>query len=559
VRKSIAGAGKTQELTAMTGGQSIRARATAGLAAACLAAGCAATKPAAIAKSPTAPVESSSISRVDHSRSPIDSASSAKIPDAVSRPGKIKLASHDSEQSDTDGTIRDTPSTDVAPVTDETATQVSGDPTAKGHPINLETVLQLTSGQNPQVAFAHERIQEAYAQLERAQVLWLPSVRAGVTYDKHEGSAQQIDGNVINVSRSALFSGFGGVLPGAATPAIPGLFANFQIVDAVFQPRIAQLTAAARKSAAIATTNDALLNAALAHLELLRAGQDLAIAHDATRHTQDLVELTDQYAKTGKGTVADHDRALAELAVRKDDVESNVEAVHVASARLAQQLNLDPRLSLEPQEPTVFPINLVGVETPQAELVACGLINRPEVAENRHLVAEAVERLRREQFAPLIPSVLLGIGYGGFGGGTGGNLTNFNNSFDSVAGAFWEVRNLGFGERASRSEARSRIQQAQWKEVAALDQIAREVVEAHAQATSRKTKIPIAEEGLKSAIASYERNMERIKNVQGLPIEALQAIQALTAARRQYLRAVIAYNEAQFRLHRALGWPSDPM
>ena len=430
---------------------------------------------------------------------------------------------------------------------------------ATSHPINLETVLQLTSGQNPQVAYARERIHEAFAQLEKAQVLWLPSVRAGVTYDKHDGSAQQVDGTVINASRSALFSGFGGVLPGAATPAIPGLFANFQIVDAVFQPRIAELTAAARKSAALATTNDALLNSALAHLELLRAGQDLAIARDAARHTQDLVDLTDQYAKTGKGTEADHDRALAELAVRKDDVETNREAIQVASARLAQLLNLDARLSLEPQEPTVVAINLVDVETPLAELVAQGLSCRPEVAENRQLVAEAVERLKREEYAPLIPSVLLGIGYGGFGGGTGGNVTNFNNSFDSVAGAFWEVRNLGFGEKAIRAEARSRIQQAQWKEVTALDQVAREVVEAHAQVESRNARIPIAEEGVKAAGASFERNMDRIKNVQGLPIEALQSIQALTAARRQYLRAVIAYNEAQFRLHRALGWPSDAL
>ena len=422
-------------------------------------------------------------------------------------------------------------------------------------PIGLETALQLTAGQNPQVAYARERIQEAFAQLDRTKVLWLPSVRAGVTYDKHDGSAQQVDGSVTNVSRSSLFSGFGGVLPGAATPAIPGLFANFHIADAIFQPRIAQLTAAARKSAAMATTNDALLNAALAHLELLRAGQDLAIAREASRNTQDLVDLTDVYAKTGKGTEADHDRALAESAVRKDDVETNVEAVHVASARLAQQLNLDPRLLLEPQEPTVVAINLVAAETPVAELVACGLTNRPEVAENRQLVAEAVERLKREEFAPLIPSVLLGIGYGGFGGGTGGNLTNFNNSFDSVAGAFWEVRNLGFGERAIRAEARSRIQQAQWKEVSALDQVAREVVEAHVQVQARKAKVPIAEEGLQAATASYARNVERIKNVQGLPIEVLQSIQALTAARRQYLRAVISYNEAQFRLHRALGWP----
>jgi outer membrane protein TolC len=228
----------------------------------------------------------------------------------------------------------------------------------------------------------------------------------------------------------------------------------------------------------------------------------------------------------------------------------------VASARLAQSVSLDPVSRFEPCEPTIVPIELVSIDTALPELVARGLSNRPEVAESRHLVGEAVERLRREKLAPLIPSVLLGIGYGGFGGGTGGNVSNFNNSFDGVAGAFWEVRNLGLGERAARCEAQSRIEQAQMKEVAALDRVAREVVEAHAQVQARKEQIATAQEGVQAATASHERNLERIQNVQGLPIEVLQSIQALTQARREYLRTLVAYNEAQFRLHRALGWPA---
>ncbi|MGE5194591.1 MAG: TolC family protein [Deltaproteobacteria bacterium] len=479
-----------------------------------------------------------------------------KVAAAPERPGQIRLAAHDSES--------ETPEQD--PDVAESATQdtsaetgVSRAESGAKHPIDLGTVLQLTDGQNPQVAFARERIHEAFAQLDRAQVLWLPSLRAGITYDKHDGPAQQVDGNMIPVSRTALFTGFGGVLPGAATPAIPGLFANFQITDAVFQPRIARQTAASRQSAATAARNDALLDSALAYLELLRAEQDLAIAREAHGHTRQLADLTGAYAETGKGTEADHDRALAELAVRAVDVQRGEETVRVASARLAQQLSLDPQFVFEPNEPTIVPIELVAAGSTQAQLVARGLTNRPEVAESRHLIGEAVERLNREKFAPLLPSVLLGISYGGFGGGTGGNVSNFNNSFDSVAGAFWEVRNLGFGDRAARSEAQSRVQQAQSKEVAALDRVACEVVEAHAQVQSRKAQIATAQEGLRSAAASYERNLDRIKNVQGLPIEALQAIQALMQARREYLRALVGYNEAQFRLQRALGWPAEAL
>jgi outer membrane protein TolC len=467
--------------------------------------------------------------------------------------GSIQLAAHETEGSAESLATSGKPSAASAALEAGDTASVNG----TKHPIDLETVLQLTSGQNPQVAFARERIHEAFAQFDRAQVLWLPSLRAGVTYDKHDGSTQQVDGNFINSSRTAMFTGFGGVLPGAATPAIPGLYANFQITDAIFQPRIAQRTAQARQSAATAATNDALMNSAVAYLELLRTLQDAAIAREALLNSEQLAEITRAYAEAGKGTQADHDRVSAEVALRKNDLQRSEESIQVAAVRLAQQLSVDPRIPLEPAEPTIVPIDLVPRDQPLAELVAQGLSNRPEVCEHRALVDEAVQRLKREECAPLVPSILLGIGYGGFGGGTGGSVAHFNNSFDSVVGAFWEVRNLGFGERAARDEARSRLQQAQWKEVAALDVVAREVVEAHTQVNARLGQIATAQEGVQLAGNSYQRNLERIKNVQGLPIETLQSIQALAQAQREYLRTLIAYNEAQFRLHRALGWPTE--
>jgi outer membrane protein TolC len=88
--------------------------------------------------------------------------------------------------------------------------------------------------------------------------------------------------------------------------------------------------------------------------------------------------------------------------------------------------------------------------------------------------------------------------------------------------------------------------------------VAREVVEAHAQVSARRRQIATAETAIQAAGNSYRRNVERIRNAQGLPIEVLQSIQALDQSRREYLRAVVDYNTAQFRLHRALGWPVAP-
>ena len=89
-----------------------------------------------------------------------------------------------------------------------------------------------------------------------------------------------------------------------------------------------------------------------------------------------------------------------------------------------------------------------------------------------------------------------------------------------------------------------------------MDAVAREIAEAHAQVQTRHGQIALAEQAVSAASESHRLNLARIRDGQGLPIEALQSVQALDQVRREYLRAVIAYNEAQFRLQRALGWPA---
>ncbi|HWA97957.1 MAG TPA: hypothetical protein VG713_05670, partial [Pirellulales bacterium] len=62
-------------------------------------------------------------------------------------------------------------------------------------------------------------------------------------------------------------------------------------------------------------------------------------------------------------------------------------------------------------------------------------------------------------------------------------------------------------------------------------------------------------QAVERATSSFDRNLQRVRQLKGLPIETLQSIQALDQARREYLRSLVDYNTAQFRLQRALGWP----
>jgi outer membrane protein TolC len=437
--------------------------------------------------------------------------------------------------------------TEVEPVTDFLDPQE----------LDLTTALQLVGGQSPQVAFAHQRIEEAIAESDAAMALWLPSIRAGVSLHRHEGNLQASNGTIADVNRSSLQAGFGANAVGAGTTPTPGLSAQFHLSDAMFAPRIAERNQSARQFGSWVTYHDEMLRAAEGYVELLRAHQEQAIARETVAHAEALAKQTAAFASSGQGNQADADRAATELAIRRNDLARAGEAIEVASARLAEVLHLDAPLKVVPTEQQLTPIELVSLEPTIQELVASGLSSRPELSESRELVEAACERLRREQFAPLMPSVLLGLSYGGFGGGRGDRIADVDDRLDFDLAAVWEVRNLGWGDSAARDAASARVEQARYLEMRVLDRVAREIIESRAQVRSRKTQIETAKSAIKLAQRAYERDLNRINQGQGLPLEVLMSIQALDRARREYLNSVASFNTAQFRLHHAIGWPSD--
>jgi outer membrane protein TolC len=428
-------------------------------------------------------------------------------------------------------------------------------PGAEVREVTMVNVLASVAGRNPQVGYATQRYAEAYARLVAARVLWLPQINAGVGWNNHAGPLQDSQGVVKKINRSSLTAGLGVQTIGAGSPVVPGLFANFHSAEAIFQPKIANRAAAARDAAIRTTVNDLLLETGLAYLDLLRAHQLRAITIDIRDHAQELATATADFARTGEGTEADADRAATELSIRQNEVVRAEEEIQVASAKVVQLLNDDPRFVLSPLEPAIAPVDLVPLDTPMQTLLPTGLTNRPELAEAQHLVGEAVHRFRMEKISPWLPNVLMGTSYAGFGGGQGSQIENTAGRFDLDAIAYWQVRSLGVGEYAARREARARYEQTRFEQVRVMNLVNREIVEANAQVQARHRQIAISQQAVERATASFERNWLRVRDLKGLPIETLQSIQALDQARREYLRALVDYNTAQFRLQRALGWP----
>ncbi|HBE71445.1 MAG TPA: TolC family protein [Planctomycetaceae bacterium] len=424
-------------------------------------------------------------------------------------------------------------------------------------PINLPSVLAAIDGSHPIVGISRWRVQQAYAQLSQARALWLPSIQAGLSFHRHDGNYQASNGDIVDVNRNSFQYGLGAGATGAGTTMPrPGIVAQFHLADAIFQPKRAQKAAWARGHAARATLNKQLLSAASAYIDLVGKHQSLEIRTAALNRLEELSRITNDYAETGQGLKADADRMSTELALAESQQVAAQQHIEEASAVLAQAISLDSEAALVPMDLNAVPLNLGGDQpTDGGTLIATALASRPELKECQTLVAAACEAYKREKYSACVPSVLLGFSTGGFGGGLGSNLANIDDRYDFDAMLTWQTRNLGFGERAARREKSAQVQQAKFEKIRVMDDVARQVRSALAKSKSASRQMQITQAAISRAEDSHRRNLERIRDGLGLPLEALQSIKALEATQGAYSQAVSEYNLAQIELQWAMGFP----
>src|SRR5262249_28785995 len=148
-------------------------------------------------------------------------------------------------------------------------------------------------------------------------------------------------------------------------------------------------------------------------------------------------------------------------------------------------LLLEPTVDLRPADLTVVPVTLVPPDLGVDELVATGLMNRPELAESRALVQAAVARWRQARVDPLVPRLEGGYTAGLFGGGLRDQMSNFAGRGDGLAQATWELRNLGFADVARARVRRSQVNESNLHVVEVQAQVAAEVTAAAKLARSR--------------------------------------------------------------------------
>ncbi len=424
-------------------------------------------------------------------------------------------------------------------------------------PIDLGNALGLGGADNLQVRLARTRLFQAQAKHLEAKTLWLPSIRFGVGYNKHDGRLQETEGNVLEINRNSLYYGGGlglGNAPlaaGAGGP--PRMFVNLSLADAYFKPLSAYQEVAARGAAERVATNDSLAQIAIAYHSLVEAFGQLANANAARDLSQNMMSLVENFEREGFSSKTEVQRARTDLGRWQRDVADAERQTVVRSAELARILRLPAQVQLVPVEEFVLPIEFVDASMEVEVMIAMAHRARPEIVHMAARREAACFRVKEEKWRPWVPSVQVGASGGNFGGGPSADYLNQASRSDLDVIAVWEWKNMGMGNMASQRQRRGELHERVLELEVIRDRIASEVVAAAADVTSYRRQTEIAQESIVAAQESYELNQQRVRANEGLPIELLQAISALADARSDYTEAVGNYNRSQYRLIRAMG------
>ena len=424
--------------------------------------------------------------------------------------------------------------------------------------IDLPTTIRLVLSANPKVAGAREAIREMLALQQKARSMLLPSLNAGTAVHLHQGNLQASTGQIKDIYSQSLYFGGGTRTWAAESLAVPMVRLFAHLGDAIYEPLAVRQQVSTKRYDSSATANHLMLDGIVRYFELLNSEGRYLAARQTEREAAEIVRITASYALTGEGREGDANRARAEAYLKHVEVQQAEGRLAENSARLAELLNLDPSMRLRTVGGPIAGISLFGPNEDLQALIRMAERRRPELAAAMATIQGDTMRLRQEQTRPLFPLVSIGYSAGSFGGGSvlfPPKMGNFAGRTDVDVMALWSLQNMGVGNFATVSERRAVLNQSRSQRVKALAGIREEVVAGYGLLQGERIQIQITQRQLKDTEQGFREEFARLRGAEALPIEVLNSVNQLGFARQEVIKAVTAFNQAQFRLLVATGIP----
>ncbi|HEY2882811.1 MAG TPA: TolC family protein [Pirellulales bacterium] len=427
-------------------------------------------------------------------------------------------------------------------------------------PINLATAMQLADARPLVIQAAVASELTAFGGLEKANALWLPDVYLGSDYQRHDGGQIRTTGDVAINDRNQFLTG-------------GGLKAIVALTDAIYAPLAAKQVYRSRSFEVQAAKNDALQSVTDAYFSVQQSRGVLAGTEDTVNKGVELVKRI-KLLSQGLAAPIEVQRAQTTLAELEQQATVARQDWRINSANLTRVLRLNPAAIAIPVEPPQLQVTVVPPDASVDQLIADGLLSRPELSAQQSIVRATIDRLKQERMRPLIPSLVLQgaanpgntLGGGYYEANRTGNDPTWTGRSDWDFQVVWQLENLGAGNTGSVHQRQGEQRQALVELFRIQDQVAADVAQAYAQVIGATARIQQAQYGLTAAQVSFDGNLkgvsETIRAGDQLqlvirPQEVTAALLQLRQAYLNYYSSINDYNRAQFRLYHALGYPAQ--
>lgn len=400
-------------------------------------------------------------------------------------------------------------------------------------PINLLTAVRIASVSNLEIAEAKMKVAEAIGNSNAATGGMFPSFSLFFGLGQTDGRVQGSFGVLRDVNFNTLN---------------PGLIASYSLNpgNAIFNILAAHSTVDATKNDESNITQDVLLSVVEGYYDLLEAQGKVNIGEKAVSESMTLVKIAEILEKQGIGAGADVERAKAELAKQEQDLVRAQQQFRGNSADLALILKLDPSVTLFPTDNNIRKIQLVDKKSSLDDMIDSSLKNHPEISSAYNQRKAAGAKVSGAWLNALGPEILLAAEFGGIGDEFG-NIGK-REIYQGTVGI--TIAPSSYGKIKA---ARAKLRRAEIETERVKDSLITEIVKAFDDVISAEEEITFSLNQREAAEESLRLSQVRFKRGLGLAIEVIQAEDALSSARLNFIRSITEYNKSEIRLLNAIG------
>jgi len=408
-------------------------------------------------------------------------------------------------------------------------------------PIDLPTTLRLVGARNLDIQIARENLNEAQAKHQSAVEQFFPWVAPGIGYHRRDGVAQASPSGIISDAHYQSYA------PGATAVA------QWNLGNAIYTTLAARQLVKASDQALETERQDATLTAARGYFDLVKAKALVGVVSEAIQISQDYQQQLHEAVAAGIAFKGDELRVQTQTEHSQISLQQALEQQRAAAVNLAQVLHLDSRVDLVPLDTGLVSLTLSPTNAAMDELVLQAMQNRPELKRSQAVLTATRDDKNGAVYGPLIPSVGAQVFGGGLGGGPDGRPDTFDGMADYTVSLSWQIGPDGLFDSGRIKASKARLAASQLAESKLKDAITSQVVDALVAVNSTTIQIQLAEQNLNTASEALRLTQQRKQSGVGIVLEDIQAQQALTQARSDYVTALAEYNKAQYALRRAIG------